>query len=361
MSEPVLRVENLSKSFPGLKALDEVSLEIGAHEVVGLVGENGAGKSTLLKVLAGLYPPDSGRIVLRGKDVSLRSVAAATNAGIGMVFQEQSLLPNLSVAENILLGYEDHALRHGFYDWPKLNRLAAVQLAKLASDIPASAQTDSLSFTERQVVELAKVLTIEERTRHEPIILLDEPTSVLEAEEVDTVLSQVKRLRARASIIFVSHRLDEVLRVSDRVYVMTNGRCVAERDPRRCDVAELQQLMLGRELSSEYGKKTERSSGDSEKVRLSVRGLSCRRDFEDVTFDLHAGEVLGIAGVQGSGREALCRALFGADVGDGGGFLVDVSPLCLAARPMRSVGASATCHQNAESKASSGALTSRRT
>jgi ribose transport system ATP-binding protein len=181
MTEPVLRVENLSKAFPGLQALDKVSIEVRAHEVVGLVGENGAGKSTLLKVLAGLYQPDSGVITLRARPVSHRNVAEAAEGGIGMVFQEQSLLPNVTVAENILLGHEGGGVRHGLYRWSHLYDQASAQLAKLGSSLLPNAQTDSLSFAERQVVELAKVLAIEERTRHEPVILLDEPTSILEA------------------------------------------------------------------------------------------------------------------------------------------------------------------------------------
>jgi len=323
MTEPVLRVENLSKGFPGLQALDGVSIEINSHEVVGLIGENGAGKSTLLKVLAGLYPADQGRILLRGRETSFRSVAAAADAGIGLVFQEQSLLPNVSVAENILLGYEGEAVRFGLYDWRSLYRLAAVQLDKLGSKIPPDAATQSLSFADRQIVEFAKVLTIEERTRHEPVILLDEPTSVLESEEVDRIIALIKRLRERASVVFVSHRLDEVLRVSDRVYVMTNGRCVAERDPRHCDVAELQQLMLGRELSIAYDNRSARPSAAPDNVRLRVRDLSQAGRYEGISFDLRGGEVLGLAGVQGSGRDALCRTLFGAESADSGQFLID--------------------------------------
>ena len=322
--EAVLRVDRLSKSFPGVRALDDVSIDVGAHEVVGLVGENGAGKSTLLKVIAGLYRADSGRIVVRDKEVSLGSVVAANDAGIGMVFQEQSLLPNVSVAENILLGHEKEAIRFGFYDWNELNRLAAAQLGKLGARIPPAAQTESLSFVERQLVEFAKVLAIEERTHHEPLILLDEPTSVLEAEELDTVLDQIERLRERASLIFVSHRLEEVLRVSDRIYVMTNGRCVAERDPRRCELEELQQLMLGQALGAEYGRSVAaRAPTDTTAVRLGVRELSRHGDYEAVSFELHAGEVLGVAGVEGSGREALCRTLFGAEGADGGDMRLD--------------------------------------
>ncbi len=323
MIAPVVRVEGLNKAFPGLKALDDVSVEIRPHEVVGLVGENGAGKSTLLKILAGLYTADSGRILLRGEEVKLRSVAHAADCGIGMVFQEQSLLPNITVAENIMLGHEGDALRAGVYNWPKLFALAAAQLAKVGSTIDPAAQTDSLSFGERQVVELAKVLAIEERTQHEPVILFDEPTSVLEAEEVEMVLKQIRRLRERASVVFISHRLDEVLEVADRVYVMTGGRCVAERSRDACNVAELQELMLGRELSDEYGRREEGQAPLDTQVRLSLRGLASGSDYRDVSFDVRRGEILGIAGVGGSGREEVCRTIFGAHGFTGGEIMLD--------------------------------------
>ena len=323
MTDPVLRVEGVSKGFPGLMALDDVSIEIRPHEVVGLIGENGAGKSTLLKILAGLQPPDSGRITLRGKEVRLKSVADAAAKGIGMVFQEQSLLPNITVAENIMLGHEHEAQRFGIYNWPKLFKLAATQLAKVGSRIDPAAQTETLSFGERQIVELAKVLAIEERTQHEPIVLFDEPTSVLEAEEIEIVLTQIRRLRERASVVFISHRLDEVLKVADRVYVMTGGRCVAERTRDECDVADLQQLMLGRELSNEYGQRVEGQAPLAEDVLLRVDGLSCAPDFRDVSFSVRSGEILGIAGVGGSGREAVCRAIFGAHGVDSGETTLD--------------------------------------
>ncbi|HMN86123.1 MAG TPA: ATP-binding cassette domain-containing protein, partial [Bauldia sp.] len=317
MSEVVLRAEGLSKSYPGVKALDDVSIEVRAREVVGLIGENGAGKSTLLKIIAGLQRPDGGRIVVRGADIRLGSLKAAGEAGIGMVFQEQSLLPNIRVAENILLGHEGPGLRFGLYDWKRLYDLAAAQLAKIGADISPSAETDSLSFAERQLVEFAKVLSLEERTHHEPVILLDEPTSVLDADELEVILAQVEKLRERASVVFISHRLDEVLRVSDRIYVMTNGRCVAERDPKHCDVAELQTLMLGKELADQYERgpatAATAAAGARAEPRLRVEGLALAGAFEEVSFTLAADEVLGIAGVEGSGREMLCRALFGAE------------------------------------------------
>ena len=327
MTAPVLQVVELSKQYPGAQALDNVSLEIRAREVVGLVGENGAGKSTLLKALAGLVRADAGRIIVRGQDLEQGSYRAAAAAGIGMVFQEQSLLPNLRVAENILLGHEGGAVRLGVYDWRTLAELAERQLAKLGAAISPMATTEALSFAERQLVEFAKVLTLEERTRHEPIILLDEPTSVLEAGEIDLVLGEIQRLRKRASVVFVSHRLEEVLHVSDRVYVMTNGRCVAERNPASCDIAELQRLMLGRELANQYRQPVAARSKKPVSARLEAEELTLAGAFSQVSFVLHAGEILGIAGVEGSGREMLCRALFGAAPPTGGRMLLDGQPV----------------------------------
>jgi len=324
MNAPVLRTEGLSKSFAGIRVLDDVSIEVRAREVVGLIGENGAGKSTLLKVLAGLCRPDCGRIVLRGTTISLRCVSEAAAAGIGMVCQEQSLLSNLSVAENVLLGHEDAALRLGvFYNWGALHALAKAQLDKLGSSIMPSAQTDTLSFGERQMVELAKVMAIENRTPHEPVILLDEVTSMLDTEQTETVLTQIECLRNRASVVFVSHRLDEVLRVCDRVYVMNNGRCVAQRNRGCYKIADLQQLMLGRNLSVEYRNDAPQVLITGSTVRLSVRALSRANSYQAVSFELRAGEVLGIAGVSRSGRESLCRTLFGAEEPDSGEIVLD--------------------------------------
>ena len=321
VTEPVLRIEGLSKSFSGVKALDDVSIELRAREVIGLVGENGAGKSTLLKLLAGVYRPDRGRIIVRGKPVTLMSVAEAAAAGIGIVLQEQSLLPNVTVAENILLGHEERALRAGFYNWNALYAMAASQLHKLGAGISPSARTDTLSFAERQLVELAKVLAIEERTQQEPIILLDEPTSMLRAKDIETVLAQIDRLRGHASVVFVSHRLDEVLRVSDRIYVMANGRCVATCDSKRCTIADLQRLMLGRAIDDRHQMLAPPSQ--ERQVRLSVRALSRRDKYPAVSFDLHAGEVLGIAEVAGSAGESICRTLFGAERADAGEIVLD--------------------------------------
>jgi ribose transport system ATP-binding protein len=320
VTEPVLRVERVSKSFAGVCALDDVSLDIRPREVIGLIGENGAGKSTLLKVLAGVLRADRGRIIVRGKPICPANVAAAAASGIGIVFQEPAVMPNVTVAENILLGHERTVLRAGFYDWRTLYALAATHLDKLGSGISPSALTATLSFGERQLVEIARALAIEERTRHEPIILFDEPTSMLDANGIETVLGQIERLRRRASVVFVSHRLEEVLRVSDRICVMVNGRCVAAPDRATCNIADLQRLMLGHKLDAEY---LAPLSTPGPKVRLSVRGLGRRNRYHGVNFDLHAGEVLGIAELADSGGESLCRTLFGAERADTGEIVVD--------------------------------------
>ncbi len=309
---PVIKLLHITKQFPGVKAVNDVSLEIHQREVVGLVGENGAGKSTLLKILAGVYLHDEGQMIVRDEEVKFKGVLNATMCGIGMVYQEQSLIPNITVAENIVLGNEDKFIKYGFYSWKDMYAEAERQLHKLDSEnISPDSLTSDLSFTQRQMVEIARALSLEERTCYEPVILFDEPTSLLEAEDLQRVLCQINRLRDHASIVFISHRLEEVLQVSDRIYIMANGCCIAERDPKNCDMQELQRLMLGSNLSDQYNNITPEINS-SNKIVLKGKDLTHRKRFNKIDFDLHAGEVLGLAGVEGSGRESLCRALFGA-------------------------------------------------
>ena len=308
-----LEVRGLVKHYPGVKALDGVDLVVRQNEVLGLSGENGAGKSTLLKALVGLVRPDAGGIWVRGEKVRLRSVVEAADHGIGMVFQEQSLVPNLTAAENIVLGSEGPGVRRGIYRWDTMRKLAQVQLDKIGSQIDPLARTDSLTFAERQMVEIAKVLRIEERTSHPPVIILDEPTSVLESKEIETLFTQVRRLREFASVIFVSHRLDEVLDVCDRVSVLRGGQSVGEVSTAGAAPADLHRMMIGSTGSDDhYHDTAAERSNEPQRPRLVVRGLS-GATFRDVDLDVHAGEIVGIVGVHGSGREDVCRALFGAE------------------------------------------------
>lgn len=309
--KPVLSVSHLDKSFPGVRALQDVSIEVYPGEVLGLVGENGAGKSTLMRVLAGVYKPDSGEIRLEGESVRLRSPNDAAKYGIGMVFQEQSLLPNLSVSENIYLGYENEFIRFGILQWGKLHAAVRNQLEKVQLKIDPATRVSSLSFAERQMVELAKALTLEERTDRHLIILLDEPTSVLEQAEIDILFERVRTLKQRASFVFVSHRLDEVLALSDRICVMKDGMVVASLPNQEgLEVHKLHQLMVGRGLQAEYYRESEQQPYPDE-VILEAEHLSHEGAYRDISFQLHRGEIMGIAGVIGSGREELCRTLFG--------------------------------------------------
>ncbi|WP_035485482.1 sugar ABC transporter ATP-binding protein [Geminicoccus roseus] len=312
-----LELVGVDKHFPGVHALKNVSLEVRPGEVVGLIGENGAGKSTLMKILSGVYQPDSGEIRHDGKVVVLRNPIDAAATGIGMVHQEQSLLTNLSVAENIWLGKEKPFLRGRLIDHKAMAAAAAKQLEKVQLDVDPYTITAKLSFAQRQMVELAKVLTLADEIDGHLVIMLDEPTSVLEQAEIDILFARVRALRDRASFVFVSHRLDEILDLSDRVYVMKDGAVVAEMPSAEADTEQLHALMVGRSRNAEYYKENRQTACRPEVV-MEAKRLSLAGAYENVDFQLHAGEVLGIAGVIGSGREELARTLGGLEPASGG-------------------------------------------
>jgi ribose transport system ATP-binding protein len=315
---PALTLRDVDKSFPGVHALDKVSLFVRPNEVVGLIGENGAGKSTLMRILAGVYQPDSGEVLLNGKPVRIASTANAMSKGIGMVFQEQSLLPNLSVGENIYLGNEDRFSRFGLISWSALYQAASRQLAKVDVDVDPRRRAADLDFATRQMVELAKALTLEELAPgHQLVVLLDEPTSVLDRTDIDILFRRVRALKSRASFVFVSHRLEEVLELSDRVYVMKDGKVVAETLPGKADVRSLHRLMVGRDQQAEYYREQLQMSF-RDKVVIELEDLGLAGGYRDVSFELHEGEILGIAGVIGSGREELSRTLAGLAPHDSG-------------------------------------------
>lgn len=319
---PALSLVKVDKRFPGVHALKRVSIEIMRDEVIGLIGENGAGKSTLMKILSGVYQPDSGEIRIAGQSVTFDDAADANRKGVGMVFQEQSLLTNMTVGENIYLGNEAQFTRFGVVDWSRLYAAAERQLAKVQVDVDPRVRADTLSFASRQMVELAKALTLEENAGGHLVILLDEPTSVLERAEIDILFARVRALKSRASFIFVSHRLDEVLEISDRIYVMKDGEVVADLVSSEADTKRLHHLMVGRNLQAEYYRERLQMPY-REKVVLEAEKLSLGHAYRDVDFRLHAGEILGIAGVIGSGREELTRTLAGFAPHESGTLRVD--------------------------------------
>ncbi len=324
----VLEIKNGSKSFPGVKALDDVSFHIDHHEVVGLIGENGAGKSTLLKVITGIYDLDQGDLLVNGEPVDFDSPRDAFNHGVAMVFQEQSVLPTLSVAENIFLGREQEFIRFGLIDKKRMNEAAKAELAKVHLDIDPAKRTADLTFGERQMVEIAKALSLDSRIDGDVIILLDEPTSVLEQREIEILFSIIDDLKKRASFIFISHRLDEVIQVSDRVYILRDGMVVREITAADAELHDLHQHMVGRQLDHDYYREPrQRPAGD--RSVIEAKHLSKFGAFDDVSFRLHEGEVLGVAGVVGSGREVLARCLAGLDNVDAGEIRIDGRPMHL--------------------------------
>ena len=313
----MLSLNHITKRFPGVLALDDVSIEVRPNEIVGLIGENGAGKSTLMKLLTGAYRQDSGEILLGGEPLVIRNPRDATSKGIAMVYQEQSILPNLTVAENLFLGREQAFVRFGRLDWAKLRRAAQKELEMVHLDVDPLTLCEDLSFGQRQMVELARALSLASRAGGMPVILLDEPTSVLESAEIEILFRLVRELKSRASFVFVSHRLDELLSLSDRVYVMKDGRTVAEMKSADASVARLHELMVGRSLHGEYYRENLQKPPRSD-VALAVRNLSLGHALNDVSFEVHCGEVFGIAGVVGSGREELCRVIAGLEKPDAG-------------------------------------------
>jgi len=242
------------------------------------------------------------------------------------VFQEQSLLSNLTVRENIFLGNEEPFMRFGVINWKKMDLAAQKQLEKVELDLSPSTYTDTLNFATRQMVELARVMTLEDRTKRHPIIILDEPTTVLEGGEVELLFKRLRNLKERASIIFVSHHLDEILAITDRVYVFKDGQNVAERVTSETNVSELHRLMVGRELKGEYYREGKQAI-PADDVVLSIQNLTKKGSYYDVNLDLHRGEIVGLAGVLGSGREDVCRTIAGIVTPDTGQVLMEGKPL----------------------------------
>lgn len=322
---PRLAVRDVSKVYGPVTALDDVTLEVYPGEIVGLIGQNGSGKSTLMKMLSGTVMPDRGTLELNGAPVRIRSAADAARRGIGVVYQEQSLVPNLTVAENVLLGSPTAATRGGVYRWKRLFRAAQAQLQKLGCTFSASEIVERLTFLERQMVELTRALFVSEQGSA-GIVLLDEPTSLLNPDEVSTLFSELRWVKKQGSVIFVSHRMDEVLEISDRVYVMSNGRIVAELQPKDADERQLYRLMVGEEMGADYyasGLRAVSANSDMPVLEAHLRRSS---ETEELSLSIGRGKVLGIGGVVGSGREELCRSLFGLSGEYRGDVLIDGAP-----------------------------------
>ncbi len=301
-------MRDITKDFPGVRALDKVSFSLVPGEVHALAGENGAGKSTLIKILAGAEAMTSGEILVSGKRVDLSGPLDAKKLGISVIYQEFDLIPHLSVAENILLGREPR--KGAFIDWPSLHRRAAEALERLGIDLDLRALVKNLSVAQRQMTEIAKAVTTEAR-----IIVMDEPSATLTLRELAHLFDLVRTLKGQGvSVIYISHRLEELFEIADRVTVLRDGRHVITASVKDVTKDQLVKYMVGRELTGDYPRRA-RAPG---REVLSVRGLSRRGVIHDVSLSLREGEVLGITGLVGSGRTEIARAIFGADPADSG-------------------------------------------
>ncbi|MEV4414911.1 sugar ABC transporter ATP-binding protein [Catellatospora sp. NPDC049609] len=314
MPTPLLVLEGVSKSFGAVAALRDVRLELSAHEAHALVGENGAGKSTLVKILAGVHSPDSGTITLDGRPLRLSGPADARAAGIAVIYQEPTLFPDLSVAENIFMGRQPlRSLRR--VDTAQMRARAAELFARLGVRLDPDRPARGLSIADQQLVEIAKAISLDAR-----VLVMDEPTAALSGVEVERLFAVARSLRdAGTAVLFISHRFDEVFALCQRVTVMRDGRWVSTDPAEALTVDEVVRRMVGREVSAMYPKQ-ETTAGAP---RLQVRGLTRHGVFQDVSFTVHAGEIVALAGLVGAGRSEVSRAVFGVDRYDAGEVLVD--------------------------------------
>lgn len=321
----LLRLDGVAKSFGPIQALKPIRLELAAGEVLGLVGENGAGKSTLIKILSGVHAPDTGAITWQGKAVRFRSPHEAMDAGIATIHQELACFEPLTVAENLLMGEPWPRHRWGGVDWRAFHAEAQQRLAAFALDFPTTRAFRDLSSAQKQEVAIVRALSRQAR-----LLILDEPTASLSEPEVHRLMTHLQRLRAAGvAILYVSHRLDEILRLTDRVAVLRDGELVATYPTREADVPRLVRDMVGRPLEQVYPHARAAPPGP---VLLELRGVTRQGMFRDISLQVRAGEIVGLAGLVGAGRSELARAIYGL-------YPIDSGRMWLHGKPWRPGGA----------------------
>lgn len=320
MPTPILRYDNVSKFFAGVTALKGVSFEINAGDCHALMGENGAGKSTLGKITAGIYQADEGTVSLEGKPVAFGSPLDAVRAGIGIVHQELCFCPNLTVAENLCLG--NLPTRLGFVDRNEMRRRARAMLAEIGTDIDVDLPISSLSTGQEQMVQIASAVGTGAR-----IIVFDEPTSSLSAAEAQRLFELIDRLKARGvTMIYVSHRLEEIFRLCDRITVFRDGQHIETTDVKNMTVQTIVQRMIGRPLEQYYPQHLQATPGQE---RLRIENLTSPGKFENINLTVRAGEVVGLAGLVGAGRSEIAQAIFGLDPKATGQIYIDAKPVSI--------------------------------
>ncbi|HZF35083.1 MAG TPA: sugar ABC transporter ATP-binding protein [Candidatus Angelobacter sp.] len=319
-SEYLLEVEGVRKEFPGVIALDDVRFRLRRGTVHALMGENGAGKSTLMKIIAGIYTPDRGTFKLRGVDIRLESPLDALENGIAMIHQELNLMAFMTVAENIWIRREPKN-RFGFVDHRAMRRETAELFGRLNIDLDPEVEVGSLSVANRQMVEIAKAVSY-----NSDVLIMDEPTSALTEREVEHLFKIIRTLKAEGKgIVYITHKMSELFEIADEVSVFRDGRYIGTHDSRNVTRDDIIRMMVGREITQMFPKDTV-PIGD---VVLAVQGLSLHGVFRDVSFEVRAGEILGVAGLVGSGRSNVAETLFGVTPASSGSIAIDGEPVAI--------------------------------
>lgn len=331
MTETLLKLSRINKHFPGVHALKDAQFDVRRGEVHALLGENGAGKSTLIKIVSGVYPPDTGEMTLDGQNVHFTNPREAQQAGIATIYQELGLYPELSVAENIFMGHAPTKNR-GFFrtiDWHRMESRAEDLLAELnIHDLDVQAKVGRLNVGNRQRVEIAKALSLNAR-----ILIMDEPTAALSENDVEQLFSIVRRLRQRGlSIIYISHRLHEVFELADRVTVLRDGEYIGAQAVKDTTESRLISMMVGRVIDKLFPKQNAKIG----EVVLEVRHLNRPPLTRDISFKVHAGEIVGLAGLVGSGRSETAQVIFGVLPAESGEIVLDGEPVEIQ-RPSQAV------------------------
>jgi len=328
MTEPLLRMAGISKRFPGVQALDNVDFEVAPGEIHALLGENGAGKSTLLKILAGAQQQDSGTITFEGRPAVLQNPHDAQRLGIVTIYQEFTLAPNMTIAENVFIGREPG--RRPFVNWRQMAADTKVLTDRIGLTVNPKRLVRDLSVAEQQMVEIARALSMQSR-----LIVMDEPTSALSAAEVGKLFKIVRDLKAQGlSIVFVTHRLEEVIELCDRYTVLRDGRHVGTGAVADTNIDGIIRMMVGRQVNALFAHRTDSDAGE---VALAAEGISRQGNTQDqnatvldnVSLNVRHGEILGLAGLVGAGRTELARVIFGADPFDSGRIVIDGKPVTI--------------------------------
>lgn len=308
MSDTILELQNITKYFPGIKALDGINLNIRQGEVHALIGENGAGKSTLVKILTGVYVPTTGKILYEGKELSFKNAIEAQEAGITAIHQEASMFPELSVVENIFMGH--HLKKNGALDWKSMRAKTKDLLHRMEIDLNPDTPVKNLGVAQRHMVEIAKALSIDAK-----VVIMDEPTSALTLREVEELYKIVRQLKKEnKAIVFISHKFEEIKEICDYFTVLRDGKYIGEGSVAETGIDQIVNMMVGRSLDQMFPK----SEANIGETVLEVKGLTKAGSFKDISFNLKKGEILGFFGLVGAGRSEVMRAIFGIDSLDRG-------------------------------------------